>query len=300
MTTTTHTTPSRDSSPADFGTVLVLGGTGKTGRRVVAELRSRGFTTVAASRTGEVRFDWADRSTWEPGLTGVRSVYVVDSQGPGMGEEVRDFAALAARLGVERLVLLSARSWPEIDATNPHLAPEREVRESGLRWTILRPTWFAENFTELEFFAPLLETGELRLPTGSGREPFVVLQDLVDVAVAALTEDGHAGRTYTLSGARSLNFADAVAEIAGASGRTLRFTPVSEEEYRADVAAAGYPEEVADLLVTILHHIRDEGGASVTDGVRQALGREPRDFSEYVRTTDFSAVGATEASVATA
>ncbi|MGW5676106.1 hypothetical protein ACWEV4_13665 [Streptomyces sp. NPDC003860] len=175
----------------------------------------------------------------------------------------------------------------------PHLVPERAVRESGLTWTILRPTWFAENFTELEFFAPLLATGELRLPTGSGREPFVVLQDLVDVAVAALTEDGHAGRTYTLSGPRALNFTEAVAEIAEAAGRSLRFTPVSEEEYRADVATAGYPEDVADLLVTVLHHIRDEGGASVTDGVRQALGHEPRDFSEYVKATDFPAAAPT-------
>ncbi|MEU9608977.1 NAD(P)H-binding protein [Streptomyces sp. NPDC048057] len=293
MTTTTRNASTASSSAADFGTVLVLGGTGKTGRRVAEELRSRGFTTAAASRSGAVRFDWADRSTWEPALTGARSVYVVDSQGPDVGEEVRDFAALAARLGVERLVLLSARAWAEIDENGPFAAPEHAVRGSGLAWTVLRPTWFAENFTELDDFAPLLATGELRLPTGTGREAFIVLQDLVDVAVAALTEDGHAGRTYVLSGARSLTFADAVAEIAEASGRTLRFTPLDEQEYRAGAAAAGYPDEVTDAMVRIYHHIRDEVGPDVTDGVRQALGREPRDFSEYVRATDFSAAAPT-------
>ncbi|WP_432590267.1 NAD(P)H-binding protein [Streptomyces sp. HD1123-B1] len=174
--------------------VLVLGGTGKTGRRVAAALRHRGLEPAVASRRGPVRFDWADRATWQPALTGIDAVYVVDSQTPGAPAEVRDFTAVAARAGVRRLVLLSARPWGEMGGD--HLATEEAVRASGLRWTILRPTWFAQNFTELDFFASLLgQQGELRLPTGDGREPFVDVDDLADAAAEALTDDRHSARS---------------------------------------------------------------------------------------------------------
>jgi uncharacterized protein YbjT (DUF2867 family) len=272
----------------DLSHVLVLGGTGKTGSRVAAALHRRGVRPAVASRRGPVRFDWSDRATWEPALDGVDAVYVVDSQSPQAPAEVRDFAAVAARAGVRRLVLLSARVWAELG--EEHLATERAVQASGLEWTILRPTWFAQNFTELDFIAsPLAGPGELRLPTGEGREAFVDLEDLADVAAAALTQHGHAGRVYVLSGSRSLSFRDAVAEIARASGRPVRFVPVTEEEYRADLAAAGYPDAVADELVMVLRHIREERGATVTDGVREALGRPARDFAEYVARTGFDA-----------
>ncbi|WP_228974574.1 NAD(P)H-binding protein [Streptomyces sp. DH12] len=268
--------------------VLVLGGTGKSGTRVAAALRRGGLSPAVASRRGPVRFDWADRSTWEPALPGVDAVYVVDSQGPDAAAEVRDFAATAARAGVRRLVLLSARVWGESDGDR--LATERAVRASGLEWTILRPTWFAQNFTELDILGSLLDgPGELRLPTGEGREAFVDLEDLADVAVAALTQDGHAGRTYVLSGARSLSFGEAVAEIARATGRPLRFVPVSEDAYREEFTALGHPDDVADEMLALYRHIREERGATVTDGVREALGRAPRDFAEYVARTDFDA-----------
>lgn len=277
-----------DSATPDASRVLVLGGTGKTGRRVAAELRRRGPEPAVASRRGAVRFDWADRSTWQPALSGTDAVYVVDSQGPDAPAEVRDFAALAAGEGVRKLVLLSARVWGE-QPGDDRLATEAAVRDSGLEWTILRPAWFAQNFTEFEFFESLLGAGgELRLPAGDGREAFVDLEDLAEVAAAALTEDGHAGRTYVLSGARSLSFGDAVAEIADAAGRPLRYVPVTEDAYRAELAAAGYPDAVVDEMITVLRHLREERGAEPTDGVREALGRAPRDFTDYVRRTDFS------------
>jgi len=258
--------------------VLVLGGTGKTGSRVATALRRRGVEPAVASRRGPVRFDWADRSTWRPALHGVDAVYVVDSQGPDAPDEVRDFADLA---GSRRLVLLSSRTYGEMGAER--LATERAVTESGARWTILRPTWFAQNFTEYEPLAsPLTEAGELRLPTGDGREAFIDLDDLGEVATVALTEDGHAERTYVLSGPRSLSFAEAVDEVARASGRPLRFVAVSEDAYRADLVAAGYPTAEADEMIAVFRHIRLERGWEPTDGVMQVLGRPPRDFADYV------------------
>lgn len=286
MNTTTDTTDTTETTGTSR--VLVLGGTGKTGRRVAAELRRRGQVPAVASRRGAVRFDWADRSTWQPALTGIHAVYVVDSQGPDAPAEVAGFAALAAGEGVRRLVLLSARVWGELPGAD-RLATEDAVRASGLEWTILRPAWFAQNFTEFEFFGSLLGAGgELRLPAGEGREAFVDLDDLAEVAAAALTEDGHAGRTYVLSGARSLTFGDAVAEIARAADRPLRFVPVTEDAYRAELAAAGHPGAVVDEMITVLRHVREQRGAEPTDGVREALGRAPRDFTDYVRCTDFS------------
>ncbi|MGW6821409.1 NAD(P)H-binding protein [Streptomyces sp. NPDC055005] len=268
--------------------VLVLGSTGKTGRRVVESLRSRGVEPALASRRGPVVFDWTDRSTWTAALQDVDAVYLVDSQGPDAPTETADFAAAAKDAGVHRLVLLSARVWGEMPG---RLATEKAVQASGLDWTILRPTWFAQNFTELDLFASLLQEGELRLPTGEGREAFVDLDDLAEVAAVALTEDGHTGRTYILSGPRPLSLADAVAEIARATNRPdLRFTPVTDQAYRDQLTAAGFPDDAAQELVDLFRHIREEHGADPADGVREALGRAPRDFTAYLDKTDFTAV----------
>lgn len=256
-----------------------MGGTGKTGRRVATALRRRGVEPAVASRRGPVRFDWSNRSTWKPALEGVDAVYVVDSQGPGAPDEVRELADLATA-GI-RLVLLSSRTFGEMGGDR--LATERALQDSGVQWTILRPSWFAQNFTELDYFGSLLgDEGELRLPTGNGREAFIDLEDLADVAAATLTADSHAGHTYVLSGARSLSFEEAVAEIACAAGRPLRFVPVSEDAYRAELGAAGYPDAVTEEMVAVLRHIRLGRGPEPTDGVREVLSRPPRDFSDYV------------------
>ncbi|WP_328861393.1 NAD(P)H-binding protein [Streptomyces sp. NBC_00306] len=268
--------------------VLVLGGTGKTGRRVADALRRGGLAPVVASRRGPVRFDWADRQTWEPAVSGIEAVYVVDSSGPEASAEVEAFAAVAAGAGVRRLVLLSARVFGEM-AGEGLLGTEDAVKASGLEWTILRPTWFAQNFTEERtYFGTLWDgSGELRLPTGGGREAFVDLEDLADVAAAALTQDGHAGRTYVLSGPRSLTFGEAVGQIAEASGRPLHYIPVTEDEFRAELAAAGRAD---DGILALCRHICEGTGAEPVGGVREALGRAPRDFSDYVNRTDFSSL----------
>ncbi|NGO67986.1 NAD(P)H-binding protein [Streptomyces boncukensis] len=275
--------------------ILVLGGTGKTGRRVAAALAERGHTPRAASRSGDVRFDWTDPATWEPALEGVRAVYVVDSQTPGAAREVPDFSALAVARGVERLVLLSARAFAELDALGAPdelLAPERAVRESGAAWTVLRPTWFSQNFTEFPVVSDGIARGELRLPVGDGPESFVDVRDVAEVAVEALTGEGHAGETYELSGPRALTWAEAVGELARATGRPLRYTPLSEAEYRRELAAEGWPEEAVEVLSALFGHIREGRSGAVSDGVRRALGREPRGFADYA--ADYAAESAAD------
>ncbi|MCM2393334.1 NAD(P)H-binding protein [Streptomyces albipurpureus] len=272
--------------------VLVTGGTGKTGSRVADVLQRRGIAVRVASRSSRTRFDWSDRTTWSAALSGVRAVYVVGSEDPSEADDLGAFVKTAAEHGVQRLVLLSARVWADIDDGSGHLlATENVVRSSGLEWTILRPTWFAQNFTELPLFTAALAKGELRLPVGEGREPFVDLDDLAEVAAATLTEEGHAGRTYALSGPRALTFGEAIAAIAEASGLDLRYVPVTEEEYLREAVSEGLPADFAAVFAELLGHIRSGESERLSVGVREALNREPSDYAAYVARTDFSSLG---------
>ena len=260
-------------------TTLVLGGTGKTGRRVVERLAARGLPVRVGSRSGEPPFDWGDEATWVPALRDVESVYVSynpDLAVPGAVAVVRSFAKLAARSGVRRLVLLSGRGEPEAERA------ERVVQEAGVQWTILRSTWFMQNFSE-DYMLEHVLSGEIRLPAGDVPTPFLDADDIADAAVAALTEEGHAGQLYELTGPRSLTFAEAAAEIAEAAGHEVRYVPVSLEEHAAEAAEHGVPAEVVELLTYLFSEVVNGRNADTTDGVRRALGREPKDFADYAR-----------------
>ena len=128
-----------------------------------------------------------------------------------------------------------------------------------------------------------MPAGEIALPAGEVGEPFVDVEDITDVAVAALTEDGHAGRIYELTGPRLLTFAEAVQEIARASGRTIQYIQIPSEAFAAGVAEMGLPEDIAWLLNYLFATVLDGRNAHLCDGVRRALGREPRDFTDYAR-----------------
>jgi uncharacterized protein YbjT (DUF2867 family) len=264
---------------------LVLGGTGKTGRRVSQRLAARGLPTRIGSRSGTPPFDWEDRATWAPALQDVGPVYVSyypDLAVPGAVETVGSFAELAVENGVPRLVLLAGRGEPEAELA------EQAVRDSGAELTIVRSTWFAQNFSE-DYMLDYVLRGEVALPAGDVPEPFVDADDIADVAVAALTEDGHEGQLYELTGPRLLTFAEAVDEIATASGREIRYVPVSLEEHAAAAAEQGVPGEFIDLLTYLFGEVLDGRNAHLTDGVQRALGRGPRDFSEFAR--DAAATG---------
>ena len=262
---------------------LVLGGTGKTGRRVAERLAERGLLVRIGSRSAEPPFDWEKPDTWATALDGVSAAYVSyypDLAIPGAPEAVRAFAELAARNGVRRLVLLSGRGEEEAQSAEQAL---REVGdEAGVEWTIVRCAWFMQNFDENYLLEPIL-AGEVALPSGNVPEPFVDAGDIADVAVAALTEDGHAGHLYELTGPRLLTMEQAVGEISRATGREIRFVPVTLEEYESVLAEADVPPEFLSFLTYLFGTVLDGHNASTTDGVRRALGREPKDFSDYAR-----------------
>ncbi|HEY7487511.1 MAG TPA: NmrA family NAD(P)-binding protein [Streptosporangiaceae bacterium] len=257
---------------------LVLGGTGKTGRRIVHRLTTRGLPVRAGSRSGAPPFDWDEESTWTPTLRDVTAAYIVyypDLVMPGAAPAIRKFAARAVASGVRRLVLLSGRGEEETYAS------EQAVRDSGAAWTILRAGWFAQNFSEDFLLDPVL-SGEIALPAGDVPEPFVDAEDIADVAVAALTTDRHAGRIYELTGPRLLTFEDAAGEISKATGREVRYVPISPERY-ASVLAEHVPADHVAMLSNLFTRVMDGRNAHLTDGVERTLGRPPRDFGDYAR-----------------
>jgi uncharacterized protein YbjT (DUF2867 family) len=268
----------------DHMTTLVLGGTGKTGRRIARRLRNAGHPVRTAARTGaDVPFDLGDPATWAPALAGATAVYVVEPQLGTDPARVPRFVADAVRAGAQRVVMLSAPGVEAIDG-HPLWPAEQAVRGSGVGWTVLRPSWFAQNFSEA-MWRPGIMAGALELPTGSGRTPFVDAEDIAEVAAAALTDDRHAGETYELSGPRAISFGEAVGLIGRATGRTIRHVDVSPEAFVDQQVAAGAPAGLARVFAGLYVAIRDGHGAELYDGVQRALGKAPRTFEDYVAGT---------------
>ncbi|HEX6354297.1 NAD(P)H-binding protein [Actinophytocola sp.] len=260
--------------------IVVLGATGKTGRRLVRTLRDAGEPVRPASRSSEARFDWTDQDTWPAVLDGASAVYLV---APGEPEPVHAFVKQATEAGVRRFVALSARALDEFSTEffqGMHAA-EQAVRSSGVEWTILRPNNFSQNFDEDVFHAPLL-AGRLALPIGAVPEPFIDVRDIADVAAAALSTDGHHEKVYDLSGPRALTFAAAVEKIATASGRTIHYEELTPDEFRDELLAEGLDEHTAAELNALFAGMRAGLSSEPRDGVRQVLGRAPIDFDTYV------------------
>lgn len=255
--------------------ILVLGGTGTVGRRLAAALRDGGEQVRAVSRSGRPRFDWADRATWAPVLDGVSRLYLLTPDGVPVEPE---FVAVAVASGVRRIVLQSSAG---IEAMGDErlLAAERTVRASGAEWTILRPHWFNQNFDE-GFFRDAVLAGEVALPVGDVRAAFVDAQDIAAVAAAALTEDGHAGERYEVTGPAALTFVEAVDVIGRAAGRPVRFDGTVEGYLAAQRAIGRSPEEVAGEVAAFTA-LAAEGDATPAGSVRRVTGRPPATFEAY-------------------
>lgn len=268
--------------------ILVTGATGKSGSRVVRQLRARGLPVRAAARGGEHVFDWTDSGTWDAALEGARSAYLVQLDETKL---VRPFVELAVEHGLQRIVLASGRGLDDpgyaTDTTgmlDGLLDSEAAVRESGLEWTISRPGWFAQNFSE-GFFADAIRAGEVRLPTGDGAASFIDAEDIAAVVVAALTEDGHSGQVYEVSGGEALTLAQAVATISEAAGREIRYVPLSVDDFIAELVEQGLSRDDAQAYADMVEPIRAGADAYLSDGVQRALGRPPRTFAEFAEST---------------
>ncbi len=255
---------------------LIVGANGKTGGRVAARLAARGVPVRAVSRSTAIPFDWDRPETWAAALKGIARAYVTyqpDLAVDGADAAIAHLARLAREAGVSRMVLLSGRGEPGAQRA------EAALRESGLPWTIVRASWFNQNFSEGHLLGGV-PAGELALPAGPVPEPFIDAGDIADVAVAALTGTRHVNRLYEVTGPRALTFAEAADEMSRAAGRTIRFREISAADFAASMAGHA-PPAVVELLLDLFTTVLDGRNSAVADGVPTALGRPPRDFADY-------------------
>ena len=259
--------------------ILVTGATGKTGSRIAARLADRGHDVRSGSRRSSPIFDWNDPSRWHTCLNGIASVYInysPDTRVASATDTISRFVEAAERQGIRRLVFLTGRGETEAQDC------ERIVLNSGIDSTIVRSAWFNQNFSEGAFLDMVL-AGTLALPAGNIGEPFVDLDDLADVAVAALTQDGHAGQVYEVTGPRLLTFSDVATELANAVGRDITYQEISREDFVAGMADSGAPEEFVHAMEYLFAVVMDGRNSNLSDGVTRALGRPPKDFYDFAR-----------------
>lgn len=258
---------------------LIIGGTGKTGRRVADRLKAEGHPVRIGSRSATPSFDWNNEKGWDAALDRVSAVYITyapDLAMPGATDAIQALVDLAKQKGVKRLVLLSGRGEEEAQAC------EAIVQTSGLDWTIVRASWFNQNFSEGAFIDMVLN-GTITLPAGDQVEPFVDVDDIADVAAAALTDKKHAGQIYEVTGPRLMSFADVAADLSAATGRLVHYVDVPHDAFVAEVTRSGAPNDVIWMLDYLFSTVLDGRNASLTDGVQRALGRPPKDFADYAR-----------------
>lgn len=256
--------------------ILVIGATGKTGRRVASLLESAGHAARRSSRQSRHPFDWENQSTWAPALAAVSAAYITffpDLAFPGAPEKIKALTLAAKAVGVDRLVLLSGRGEAHAQTC------EGIVRDSGLDYTLVRASWFAQNFSEGYLHGPVME-GVLAMPAGNVAEPFVDIDDIADVVVAALTDPRHSRKEYDVTGPRLLTFHQVAEELGQATGRSVRYQPISLNQFHAAMTVIG-GSVVADVFTNVCRETLDGRNAMLGDGVQRALGRPARDFADF-------------------
>lgn len=268
---------SKRKKPSDL--TLVLGATGKTGRRIVRMLRDSDRPVREGSRSATPSFDWANEQGWDACLDGVSAVYInyaPDLAMPGATDAIELLARKAKKHGVRKLVLLSGRGEEEAQAC------EKIVADSGIDWTVVRASWFNQNYSEGAFI-DMVHAGAITLPAGEMLEPYVDVDDIAEVAFAALTQDGHSGEIYEVTGPRLMTLADVASDLSDAIGRKIDYVDVPHQAFVAEIEASGAPKDVVWMLDYLFATVLDGRNAYLTDGVQRALGRPPKDFAEYAR-----------------
>ncbi|MTI41667.1 NAD(P)H-binding protein [Fulvivirga lutimaris] len=267
--------------------ILVIGGTGKTGRKVVEKLKALDYPVRVGSRSASPSFDWNDQTTWANALEGIEKMYITyqpDLAVPGALDAIEAMIKLAKRSGVKKAVLLSGKGEREAELS------EQVAIHSGMDYTIVRASWFMQNFSESFFLDPII-AGHVALPKAEAKVPYVNTDDIADVVVEALTNEKHNGQLYELTGPRVLTFEEITTEIATAAGREIQFTPISMDAYINMLKQANVSDDYIWLINYLFTEVLDaEGNNVITGDIEKVLGRKPKDFSEYAEETAKSGV----------
>jgi uncharacterized protein YbjT (DUF2867 family) len=272
--------------------ILVIGGTGKTGRKVASKLTTLGHNVRIGSRSASPTFDWDNPETWTEAIQGMDKVYITfqpDLAVPGALEAIEELTKRAKHSGVKKLVLLSGKGEKEAELC------EQVVIHSGLDYTIVRASWFNQNFSESFFLEPILE-GFVALPQADVKVPYVDTDDIADVAVEALLRDKHNGKLYQLTGPRLLTFKDVINEISDVTGRDIAFTPIALPAYVSVMKQQGVPVDFVWLIEYLFSEVLgNPSNSEITNDIENVLGRKPKDFSDYAKETAATGVWAPKA-----
>ncbi|MDO5980594.1 NAD(P)H-binding protein [Flavivirga spongiicola] len=262
--------------------ILVIGGTGKTGRKVVNRLKASGHHVRIGSRSASPSFDWNNPETWTTAMQGMDKVYITfqpDLAVPGALEAIEALIKKAKTCNIKKVVLLSGKGEREAELC------EQVVIHSGIDYTIVRASWFMQNFSESFFLEPILE-GFVALPQAEARVPYVDTDDIADVVVASILHKKHNEKIYQLTGPRLLTFKEVIQEISDATGRNIAFTPISLSAYTKVMKQQGVPADFVWLIEYLFSEVlTNPDNSEITNDIQNVLGRNPKDFSEYVKET---------------
>lgn len=265
---------------------LIIGSSGKTGSRILSKLNQAGYPVRLGSRKAEPTFDWEKPEGWEDVLQGINQVYISfqpDLAVPSSLEAIKTLVQVCRSNQVKRLVLLSGRGEPEARAC------EQIVQNSGLEWTILRSSWFLQNFSEGMFLEQILE-GRVLFPKVAAKEPFVDLDDLCELAFASLVTDKHKNKLYELTGPELFSFKDVFETIAEVTNQPISFEELPLDDYLVTLKSFGLPEDVLWLISYLFRTVLDGRNESVVNDLELALGRKPKDFQTYAKETAKSGI----------
>ncbi|RYH74022.1 NmrA family transcriptional regulator [Flavobacteriaceae bacterium 144Ye] len=262
--------------------ILIIGGTGKTGRRVVEQLQKKGIQPRIGSRQATPSFDWDDKNTWIESLKGIEKMYITyypDLAVPGAKEAIESLTYLAKELGVKKIVLLSGKGEVEAEAC------ETIVKNSGVDYTIVIASWFNQNCSESFFLDPIL-SGEVALPMSNVLIPFVDANDIAEVAATVLLDNDYNGKTIEVTGPELITFKDIIHTISTVTDRNLNFHEITLEQYIEGMRQMQLPEDVIWLIEYLFSNVlTNPNNQKISNDIEQVLGRKARTFLEYARET---------------
>ncbi|WP_224247788.1 SDR family oxidoreductase [Hyalangium gracile] len=274
--------------------ILVTGGTGTIGSSTVKALQAKGARFKVGARSPDklkgqgvetVLFDWDKPETFGPALQGVEKVFLLTPVSDKQTQYTQALVDAAKKAGVKHIVKLSvmgADAEPGISLGRLHRSSEKAIKDSGIAWTMLRPTYFMENFFNF-YGADPKKDSTVYTTHGNGKAVWVDGRDVGEVAAAVLTGKGHEGKAYELTGPEALDSAEALTILGEALGRKYTHVPVPEEAGRKAMKDQHMPDWIVDGLSELAALIRNGWAATPATGVKDVLGRPPRTFKEYAK-----------------
>lgn len=256
--------------------VLVTGATGNVGAAVVAQLEARGVDVLAPRRA---ELDFLDPATFEGSLSRAKRVFLMRPPSMSDATLMRPFIRAMVAAGVKHVVFLSvqgAGSNPFV----PHHGIEQDLRKSGLAWTFLRPSFFMQNLSTTHV-GDIRDRDEVFVPAGRGRTNFIDVADIALAAALTLTEPGHVGKAYELTGSEALTYDEVAAILSAVCDRTIVYARPSKRAFAERMTEQGHAEEYVGVMARIYLIAKLGMAAGTTREFEQLTGTAPRTFRQW-------------------